>query len=116
MADNTILRSMMVMPFFEDLIAISDIRQYVFCPRIPWYKYVMNFTPPEQAWVTQGKRWHKEQETQYKRRVSRYIKYPVQYKANVYVQSISLNIHGYIDELITNDEQCVVVEYKIRRC
>ena len=63
--------------------------------------------------MKQGVQWHESQSPRHKRRVCRCIEEPVKRKTNVYVRSYRLNIHGYIDELILNDKQCVIVEYKI---
>ena len=104
---------MTVMEFSENLIAISDIRQHIFCPRIPWYSRVMNFKPPEQGWVTQGRHWHAEQKTRHKRRVCNYLFGELTHNQEVYVQSTKLGIHGYVDEIINNSKQSVVIEYKV---
>jgi len=101
------------MAYSDAVIPISHIRQFLFCPRIPWFKQVMAFEPPEQGWVSQGKRWHQAQNPRHKRRLNQYIKGPLQHATDVYVRSESLGLHGYIDELISNQSQCVVVEYKV---
>jgi len=101
------------MEYSDTLIPISHIRQFLFCPRIPWFKQVMLFEPPEQGWVSQGKRWHEEQSPRHKRRLNQYLQGPLEHATDVYVRSESLGVHGYIDELITNSTQCVVVEYKV---
>ncbi len=100
------------MPFSEDLLPISYIRQHCFCPRIPWYKSVMQFEPPEQAWVTQGKAWHSAQEQLHKQRLPQSIDEPIIRKTNCYVKDLTLGIHGYIDEFNYNQTQGVVLEYK----
>ncbi|OOE44964.1 CRISPR-associated protein Cas4 [Salinivibrio kushneri] len=103
----------MILASFDELIPISYLRQYLFCPRIPWYKAVMRFEPPEQGWVTQGKRWHESQNPRHRRRLCKHIPEPREHIVNAHVQALSLGIHGYIDELIFNEEKCVVVEYKV---
>lgn len=97
----------------DELIPVSHIRQFLFCPRIPWFKQVMSFEPPEQGWVSQGKRWHASQNPRHKRRLNQYIDGPSKHEVDVYVRSRSLGVHGYIDELIGNGEQGVVIEYKV---
>lgn len=101
------------MASFDERIAISHLRQFLFCPRIPWFKQVMCFEPPEQGWVSQGKRWHQAQSPRHRRRVSRYLDGEVIHQTDVYVFSEVLGIHGYVDELISNGEQAVVIEYKV---
>lgn len=104
---------MMVMEFTEDSIPISYVRQYLFCPRIPWYKHVMSFEPPEQGWVTQGKRWHEGQISKYKRRIHHDIEQPREHIIEAYVKSVKLGVHGFIDELIIGNDKCIVIEYKV---
>ncbi|GEM77598.1 CRISPR-associated protein Cas4 [Vibrio sagamiensis] len=101
------------MEYSDDLIPISHIRQYLFCPRVPWFKHVMQFEPPEQGWVAQGKRWHETHKSNHKRRFCNYLSPPTERTLNAYVVSTRLNIHGYIDELVTNGQQSVVIEYKV---
>lgn len=102
------------MPSIEsEYIPISFLRQFVFCPRIPWFKYVMAFEPPEQQWVTQGKDWHDRQKTLFKRRVAHDLTAPVEHQQNVYVRSQKLQLHGYVDEIIFGASGCAVIEYKV---
>lgn len=102
------------MAFSEfDILPISYLRQHLFCSRIPWFKHVMNFEPPEQQWVLHGRKWHESQNPRNKRRVCRLIDEPLTKKTEVYVKSMVLGIHGYIDELILNNHECIVIEYKV---
>lgn len=105
---------MIVMQYSDNpSIPISYLRQYIFCARIPWYKAVMNFEPPEQQWVTQGKEWHSAQELLQKRRKVNLITEPYKRETNVFLSSTYLGLHGYADEIIFNDDQLLVIEYKI---
>lgn len=105
---------MMNMPSIEaEYIPISFLRQFVFCPRIPWFKHVMAFEPPEQQWVTHGKGWHDMQKTLFKRRVAHDLTAPVEHQQNVYVRSQKLQLHGYVDEVIFSASGCAVIEYKV---
>lgn len=114
MAYHRSLNNMMNMPSIEsEYIPINYLRQFVFCPRIPWFKYVMAFEPPEQQWVIQGKEWHDAQRTLFKRRVAYDLSPPIEHKQDVYVKSDKLKLHGYVDEVIFSPTGCAVVEYKI---
>ncbi len=104
---------MMVMEYIEDLIPISYIRQYLFFPRIPWYKYVMGLEPPAQAWVSQGKRWHEDQAPKNKRRIHHELGITKTHYVEAYVKSAKLGIHGFIDELIIGENKSIIIEYKI---
>lgn len=97
----------------QELLPISHIRQFIFCPRIPWFKCIMAFDPPEQQWVKHGKDWHLHQNINHKRRVNRYLSGTVQHKLDVYVKSNQLGLHGYVDEVAYNDDECVLIEYKV---
>lgn len=101
------------MAYFEESIPISHIRQYIFCPRIPWYKHVMSFEPPEQGWVTQGKRWHEAQNPRHRRRVNHDIPSPREHMIDAHVRSQTLGVHGLADEIVMNESKCVVIEYKV---
>lgn len=105
---------MMNMPSIEpEYIPISFLRQFVFCPRVPWFKHVMAFEPPEQQWVTQGKDWHDAQRTLFKRRIAHDLSPPLEHQQNVYVRSCKLQLHGYVDEVIFSATGCAVIEYKV---
>lgn len=100
------------MPYFDGLIPISYLRQFSFCPRIPWFKTIMQFEPPEQAWVKQGKQWHSSQQQLHKKRIVPSLTAPFERKTDCYVRDRNLGVHGYIDEISFNQEQGIVVEYK----
>lgn len=107
-----ILRSMISMPYFDGLIPISYLRQYSFCARIPWYKTIMQFEPPEQAWVKQGKQWHSAQQQLHKKRQVKELTSPFKRITDCYVREDNLGLHGYIDEISFNAKEGIVVEYK----
>ncbi|MEP1553575.1 MAG: CRISPR-associated protein Cas4 [Paraglaciecola sp.] len=100
------------MQYFDGLIPISYLRQYRFCSRIPWYKTIMQFEPPEQAWVKQGKQWHSTQTQLHKKRLIKELAPPLKRKTNYYVRENSLGLHGYIDEISFNAKEGIVIEYK----
>ncbi len=94
-------------------IPINLIRQHQFCPRIPWYKLVLKFDPPEQAWMIQGKQWHDKQHDLQKRRVSLYSSDNAIHHHEAWVHCPELGIHGQVDHLIEEQEYSIVIEYKI---
>ena len=94
-------------------IPINLIRQHQFCPRIPWYKLVLKFDPPEQAWMIQGKQWHDKQHDLQKRRVSLYSSDNAVHHHEAWVHCPELGIHGQVDHLIEEQEYSIVIEYKI---
>lgn len=95
-----------------EALPISYLRQYLFCPRIPWFKMVEAFEPPMPSWVEQGKRWHQQQPALQKKRVLQGLHMPSEHKPNAWLESRRYGFYGYADEVISNDQQAVVVEYK----
>ena len=49
-------------------LPVSMLRQYCFCPRIPYFYIARNITPVEKEWMSQGIEEHKRQEMLSKRR------------------------------------------------
>jgi CRISPR-associated exonuclease Cas4 len=97
----------------EESIPINLIRQYLFCPRIPWFKYNLSIQPPEQSWMKAGEKYHNSQKTEYKRRFLNLIVEPYEKILNFQVESSILGIHGIVDEIIKNEIEFLVVEYKL---
>jgi CRISPR-associated exonuclease Cas4 len=104
----------MITPSIEaESLPISYLRQFIFCPRIPWFKYVMVFEPPEQQWVAHGKEWHTLQNSLAKRRIAHDLQPPIEHRQNVYVRSQKLLLHGFVDEVVFGANGCTVIEYKV---
>lgn len=57
----------------SDSYPVHLLRQYLFCPRIPWFNVVRNLYPATPSWVRRGIRYHEVQQALSKRRnLSRY--------------------------------------------
>ena len=96
-------------------IPISEIRQFVFCPRIPFYHLILGINPKMPIWVNQGKNFHKNEEKLLIRRSLEKIGISKEYDIyqNILLKSDKLGIHGYIDGFIKNNEDIIPFENKM---
>lgn len=90
------------------------LRQYCFCPRIPYFYIVRSIKPYEQPWVKQGIDEHIRQQMLMKRRnLSRFNINNIGFiKDNVELYSEKLNLHGICDAVIETAEASFVLEFK----
>jgi CRISPR-associated exonuclease Cas4 len=95
-----------------EAVPVSYVRQYLFCPRVPWFKMVEAFEPPMPSWVEQGKRWHQKQPELQKKRQIQGLQTPYQHQPDAWVESRRYGLYGYADEVLHNSRQAVAVEYK----
>lgn len=94
-------------------IPISMLRQYVFCPRIPYFFLIRQIAPSEKLWVKQGSSEHIRQILLSKRRS--FEKYKIKESSlrfTVELKSSELGLHGICDAILENDEQAVIFEFK----
>lgn len=98
----------------ENSLPASLIRQYVFCPRIPFYNEVLNIHPTERVWQRQGVEFHQRESMLMKRRnLSRFGIVEAKIQHNVTLQSQALGIHGICDALLFNNFEFSALEFKI---
>jgi len=102
------------MMFYE--IPINLIRQYYFCPRIVYFRYLIGFDSHEQIWVQQGKKHHERQYMLMKNRnLSRFgIKQGKVFYSD-FLKNDYLKIHGFADAVIATDTEVAPVEFKLSR-
>jgi len=94
-------------------IPISLLRQYVFCPRIPYFYLVRQLVPSEKLWIKQGNCEHVRQILLSKRRS--FEKYRIKegiLRFNVVLNSNDLGLHGICDAVLENTEKAVIFEFK----
>lgn len=105
----------MATPLSELTIPISLLRQYCFCPRIPYFLEVMQLQLSEKPWMRQGVDHHQRQAMLSRRRsLSRFgIAGDARIRNDVYVRSQKLGCHGIADMLLETDSYLYVVEFKI---
>ena len=100
------------MTFFS--LPISHLRQYQFCPRIPWFQEVAAVEPLRPMWVAQGQRFHHRQEFLSRRRkLSRYGLDNAEQLFDQAVRSFEPAMHGRIDLVLLNEHTVHVVEFKL---
>ena len=96
-----------------DTLPVSLIRQYAFCPRIPWFNLVMGWHPPSPLWTQQGVQWHERQQMLQKRRSLKPFGIPAaHYHHNVRLYDAELGVHGIADTLMETADEIIPLEYK----
>ncbi len=100
------------MPF-----TVSDLRQHTYCPRIPYFTYVMPLCRPVTAKMREGIQVHEEQEERERRRtLSKYrLDKPAERLDDVALHSHELNLSGRVDMVLLTDDEIIPVEYKNAR-
>jgi CRISPR-associated exonuclease Cas4 len=95
-------------------LPVSLIRQFVFCPRIPYFHELLGLRPNKPLWVKQGEAYHKRQDMLSKRRnLSRFgLDKGIQHH-NLSLRDEALGIHGICDLLIETDEAVYPLEFKL---
>lgn len=96
-------------------ITASMIRQYLFCPRIPFYQLTRNLPLQKPQWVREGEKQHETMEQLFKRRhLERFgiNDAKISYRFKVY--SKKMRIQGIVDCLLRNNENSVCpIEFKL---
>jgi CRISPR-associated exonuclease Cas4 len=97
-------------------IPISQIRQYSFCPRIPYYQIIQSAPKQNPLWLQQGLDFQsKWEEMQKRRKLTRFgIEEQGKVIKHVLVESNELGIHGVIDFVIEIKGEWIPVEIKRR--
>lgn len=95
-------------------LPISLIRQYCFCPRIPYFQELLRLNPPRPVWVKQGEDLHKNQEKVFKHRtLKRFDLVQAKQEFNVPVSADDLQLHGVVDSMLFNNQEIYPVEFKL---
>lgn len=95
-------------------IPVSLIRQYLFCPRIPWH--MAAGTPaPSPLWVRQGVEHHQKQPRLTRPRKLRTLGLPgAERRFEVPLESATLALHGIVDLILLTEDEVVPVEFKLQ--
>jgi len=90
--------------YSHTLISSEDIRQFIYCPRIPFFRTVIRFNPIQTPKMNIGRKIHSDVHEFTIPKVSS-SDFPDQY-LNLYLQAPKLNIHGQVDliEVIKSPE------------
>lgn len=97
------------MPF-----TVTDVRQFSYCPRIPYYTYVMPLARPVTRKMHEGQEVHREQgERERRRNLSKYrLKGQAERHEDVSLFSARLGLNGRLDMVLITDDEAIPVEYK----
>lgn len=91
----------------------SLLRQFLFCPRIPYYSEVLSLHPPQPLWVKQGIDWHHRQELLMRNRtLDRYGLQQARRCFQCPLASESMAIHGIADLVLIAESEVIPVEFK----
>ena len=99
----------------EDSLPASLLRQYLFCPRIPFYHEVLNIYPATRLWQSQGVDYHQREAMLLKRRnLAQFGIEDAKLEHNVSLKSSKLSIHGICDAVLISEREIAVLEFKLR--
>ncbi len=95
-------------------LTVTDIRQYTYCPRIPYYQHAMPLERPVTAKMDLGKEEHETTSAKEARRTLKaYGIKQGERRFGVSLYSGSLGLRGKIDMVITTPHETIPVEYKM---
>ena len=98
-------------------VPISLLRQYCFCPRIPYFVLAKNIQPVETPWMKQGVSYHERQTFLNKRRsLDKYgLGENIHLEHKIPLRSSLLKLHGICDAMLfQEDNPLAIVEFKTR--
>jgi len=93
---------------------VTDVRQFSYCPRIPYYTYVVPLARPTTAKMREGQEVHREQgEREGRRNLSKYgLKGQAERHEDVWIYSAALGLSGRLDMVLLAADEAIPVEYK----
>lgn len=96
------------------LLQVTDLKQYGYCPRIPFYRYCLPKIRPVTAKMEEGITAHQEAEEREQRRSLRtYGLTTGERRFNVALQSETMGLSGSIDLVIETPEEIIPIDYKV---
>jgi CRISPR-associated exonuclease Cas4 len=105
----------------DGLLEVTDLKQYVYCPRIPFYRYCLPRIRPLTYSMREGIRSHGEEEAREERRSLRpYGLASGERVFDVALRSDQFGLVGRLDLAIripsaTDPQEAIVVDYKLTR-
>jgi CRISPR-associated exonuclease Cas4 len=94
-------------PQLSSRIPVTVIKDYVYCPAIPWIKYHIGVVEPSTPSMSAGR----EANAEYKRKVAEELNLPRPWRIEVPLRMKTLPISGIVD-LVAGKKKLVVVEVK----
>jgi CRISPR-associated exonuclease Cas4 len=98
----------------SDLVTISLLKQYTYCPRVVYYETCTPGIRPRTYKMQAGSDAHERERTRAARRTL--IAYQVpegERRFDVRILSHTLNLSGLIDEVVITPDEAIVVDYKM---
>jgi CRISPR-associated exonuclease Cas4 len=96
------------------LIEVTDIKQFTYCPRIPFYRYCLPAIRPVTYGMEAGIRQHQgEQAHEERRTLHAYGIVSGERVFSVALRSERLRLVGRLDMVVRRDDEAVVVDYKL---
>ncbi|HWP32004.1 MAG TPA: CRISPR-associated protein Cas4 [Fimbriimonadales bacterium] len=100
---------------FDDWVNISELRQWLYCPRVVWHQRVLGCQRPTTASMEDGKSLEEERRSREKRR-SEIVGIPGRKFYNVYLFSKTLKLVGVCDMVLElwqdNTNRIIPIEWK----
>ncbi|MBI4316857.1 MAG: Dna2/Cas4 domain-containing protein [Chloroflexi bacterium] len=94
-------------------IRASDLRQFVYCPRVVYYRYCVPVRPPPTYKMVEGKRQHeREEELEQRRGLHAYGLSDGERHFDVWLASDRLGLTGTLDMVILRRHEVIPVEFK----
>ncbi len=100
-------RRLKVYYLHKEYITPWDIRQYTYCPLIPWIIHHLGITEPPTESMEIGGEVNAEQ----KQEIAKKLKLPKPWRIEVWLEDRKLGLHGKID-ILAGTKRLIVVEVK----
>jgi CRISPR-associated exonuclease Cas4 len=98
----------------SDLVTISLLKQYTYCPRVVYYETCTPGIRPRTYKMEAGSDAHEREHTRAARRTLTAYQVPEGKRHfDVRVISSTLNLSGLIDEVVITPDEAIVVDYKM---
>ena len=100
----------------EELINVSELKQYVYCPRIIYFSSVLRVNPRFYSQQIEGKVIHDDITKKEARRIGSVIEFKNSQKIfGLNLESYKLNLKGNLDCLIIKEGEYIPVDYKFMK-
>ena len=95
-------------------IPIHLLRQYCFCPRIPYFQLLLELNPERPVWVRQGLDLHARQQQVFRNRTLKRFKVEqAEVQFNQALSSEQLAMHGVVDAVLITPTHVYPLEFKL---
>ncbi len=98
------------------MITVSDVKQYLYCPKIIYFDHVLHVPKPSDEKLQTGKEKHDSITAKEKRRKGALFYDPELDRADkmfrVSLESSTLGLRGILDYLVRTDKEYIPVDYK----